>query len=467
MSRNKDFTPFREKMEQVGLPDLSVRTFEKYFHQLTEGKTGMIRESDIQPVESLVHSDDLGTYYQQGCQHLKEAVIIKLNGGLGTSMGMQQAKSLVTVKKDCSFLDIIASQVLRLRHDFSATIPLMLMNSTNTQSDSLQALQKYSELKIEKIPIDFMQFRVPKIDRETFLPASYPSHPDLEWNPPGHGDIYNALVISDCLRLLLDHGYRYAFISNADNLGAELDPAILGYFAESQFSFMMEAATRTEADRKGGHLARFSDGTLLLREIAQCDQRDRESFQQIDKYRYFNTNTIWVNLEILNRILQDKDGFLNLPLICNAKTVNPRDAASRPVYQLETAMGAAISCFPDASAINVPRRRFLPVKTTNDLVGLWSDAYQLNTDWQIRLSTQRNKGVLTQLDPRYFKLINQLQERFPYGAPSLINCKSWTVKGDVKFGKNVSVEGTVIISNESDSQKTIPDNTVITTDLSL
>src|SRR5438105_1204399 len=83
---------------------------------------------------------------------------------------------------------------------------------------------------------------------------------ELEWCPPGHGDIYTALVTSGMLDALLDAGYEHAFVSNSDNLGAVLDPRILAWFAAERIPFLMEVADRTEADRKGGHIAQRPGG---------------------------------------------------------------------------------------------------------------------------------------------------------------------------------------------------------------
>merc|ERR1711972_966641 len=173
--------------------------------------------------------------------------------------------------------------------------------------------------------------------------------------------------------------------------------------AQSKAPFMMEVATRTDADKKGGHLAKDAKtGGLLLRESAQCPEADEKAFQDVTKYRFFNTNNLWVDLVALKDIFEKNGGCIPLPVMQNAKTVDPRDKKSTPVLQLETAMGAAISCFEGASAIVVPRERFAPVKTTNDLLALRSDAYVLTKDFRITLAPARNGVPPTiKLDGRY------------------------------------------------------------------
>jgi UDP-N-acetylglucosamine pyrophosphorylase len=290
-----------------------------------------------------------------------------------------------------------------------------------------------------------MQNQIPKIDARTMEPVEWPADSELEWCPPGHGDLYPALVGSGWLDRLLAEGVRYAFASNSDNLGAILDPVILRHFAESGSPFLMEVTRRTAADRKGGHLAvRKGDGRLLLREVAQCPEEDLEAFQDITRHRYFNTNSLWIRLDLLKEQLEANAGALPLPMIRNSKTVDPRDKKSTPVVQLETAMGAAIECFQGASAIEVPRSRFAPVKTTSDLLALRSDAYEVLGNGQVLLAASR-KGVppvITLSDD--YKLVDQIEA---LGVPSLINCASLTVKGPIHFEPGVIIKGDVAIDN--------------------
>ena len=127
----------------------------------------------------------------------------------------------------------------------------------------------------------------------------------------------------------------------------------------------------------------------MLREIAQTPDEDVDAFQDTSKHRYFNANTIWLNLPRLKETLDAQDGVLGLPMIVNRKTVDPGDKSSPDVIQLETAMGAAIDVFDGAQALHVPRERFIPVKTTNDLLVVRSDAYELDDDFKLVLRTRR------------------------------------------------------------------------------
>ena len=444
-----------DKMRAEGLPDDAIDTFAHYEQALREGDQGELPESAIEPLDDLPDVDELPDSTGKA---LDEAVVLKLNGGLGTSMGMTKAKSLLEVKEGraeapgsagrapmrLTFLDVIVRQVLDLRKHHGARLPLLLMNSFATRDDTLAALERYPDLQVDDLPLDFMQGKVPKLLADSGEPAEWPADPALEWAPPGHGDVYSSLRTSGTLERLLEAGYRYLFLSNSDNLGAVLEPRILDWFASEELPFLSESTDRTEADRKGGHLARRrEDGGLVLRETAQTPDEDVEAFEDISRHRYFNCNNIWVDLRALDRTLDERDGVLGLPMIVNRKTVDPGDSSSPAVIQLETAMGAAIGVFEGAAAIRVPRSRFAPVKTTNDLLVVRSDAYELADDFTVHLAS--DQAPLVDLDADNFKLLADFEERFPRGAPSLVDCKRLTVRGDVRFGADVVVRGNVTI----------------------
>ena len=443
------FAPFAQKMRAEGLPPLMVDTFKHYYAQLVEGETGFIACNEALAVDDLPRADDLNEYADAGREALSKAVLLKLNGGLGTSMGMRGPKSLLPVKDGLTFLDIIVRQVQHLRQTTGVRLPLVLMNSFSTRAETEAALAEYSDFA-QDVPVGFVQHKEPKVDEETMGPVAWPDNPDLEWCPPGHGDIYAALQTSGMLDQLLAAGYEYVFVSNSDNLGATLDTAILGYFAQENLPFMMEVAKRTEADRKGGHLAQTADGQLILREVAQCPPDEIDQFQDVATYRFFNTNNLWLNLRALRLLLDERSGILGLPLIRNEKTVDPTDKTSPQVYQLETAMGSAIGVFEGAQAVVVPRSRFVPVKKNNDLLLLRSDVYEVGEDATLHVNPAREESALPliDLDERYYKLIDDLRLRFPDGAPSLLHCRSFTVEGDVRFGEGVGVVGAVVVRNE-------------------
>ena len=451
------------KMRADGVAEIGVATFAHYFERLRAGDTGVLPESDIEPVAELPGADELPADEEGARAALDRTVVVKLNGGLGTSMGMTGPKSLLEVKDGLTFLDITVRQILDLRQRTGAKLPLVLMNSFATRDASLEALARYAALPVAGVPADFVQSKVPKLRADDLEPVSWPADPTLEWAPPGHGDLYPSLQSSGMLDALLDAGYEYAFVANVDNLGAVMEPRILAWFARERIPFLMEVADRTQADRKGGHLAQRADGGLVLREVAQTPDEDIDAFQDIARHRFFNTNTLWIDLRALAAVLQERDGVLGLPMIVNRKTVDPGDPDSPAVYQLETAMGAAIDVFDGARAIRVPRTRFAPVKTTNDLLALRSDAYVLHDDGRIALAPERSGdgAPLVDLDPAHYKLVRDFDDRFAAGAPSLVACEQLAVRGDVAFGGGVVVRGSVTIEQGEDGQRRIEDGAVL------
>jgi len=434
----------REKMQAAGVSEVAIRAFEHNVGVLKGGTQMQIPETDIRPVESLPQLGELAG--KDGRSLLEATVIIKLNGGLGTGMGLQKAKSLLEVRDGMNFLELTARQILSLRERFGTPLRFLLMNSFSTSADTRDFLQKFPELG-DPASLEFVQSKAPKLDAETLEPVSWPEDPGHEWCPPGHGDLYPAILSSGKLDELLAAGVRYAFVSNSDNLGATLDLDLLGHFAETKAPFLMEVTRRTEADRKGGHLAVDIKGGLLLREAAQCPDEDLDSFQNINRHRFFNTNNLWINLERLKQALDQHGGFLPLAVIRNAKTVDPRDENSSKVIQLETAMGAAISCFEDAAAVEVPRTRFAPVKATSDLLALRSDAYIVTDDYRLELHPDRN-GVppVIKLDSDHFKMVDQLEVAIADGVPSLLRCNRLEVNGPVKLDPQTELKGDVSLN---------------------
>lgn len=445
---------FLAKMQKEGLNEAAINAFKYNYSVLCSGESTTIPESAIGSVESLPILDEISV--APDATLLKSTVMLKLNGGLGTGMGLEKAKSLLTVNDGNTFLDLIAKQVEHMNKDLQGdALAFMLMNSFATSADTKEALGKYPFLP-KGDELEFVQNKAPKVTAADLSPATWETNHEHEWCPPGHGDLYPAMLGSGTLDRLLGKGFKYMFVSNSDNLGATMDLKLLTYFAQSKAPFMMEVATRTDADKKGGHLARDNKtGGLLLRESAQCPEEDEKAFQDVTKYKFFNTNNLWIDLVALKAIFEKNNGFIPLPVMKNAKTVDPRDKKSTPVLQLETAMGAAISCFEGAVAVVIPRERFAPVKTTNDLLALRSDAYTLTPDFRIMLDEKRH-GVPPniKLDGKY-KFVDAMEKLIPHGAPSLVACKSLEIVGDVVLEKGVVFRGSVVVSNLGAETRTL------------
>jgi UTP--glucose-1-phosphate uridylyltransferase len=240
-------------------------------------------------------------------------------------------------------------------------------------------------------------------------------------------------------------------VSNSDNLGARPNATIAGWFAASGAPYAAEICRRTAADRKGGHLAiRKSDRQLILRDTAQTPKEEMHFFTDEFRHPFFHCNNLWFDLQVLDRTLRERRGVLGLPLIKNEKTVDPADPSSPKVIQIETAMGAAVEVFEGATAIGVDRDRFLPVKTTNDLLVLRSDAYEMEPSGT--LTAMADLAPVVDLDDRYYKIIADFDQRFPAGAPSLKEARSLAVKGDWTFEAGVRVIGDVALADHGDPQ---------------
>jgi len=443
------------RAEAGGVHGAELAALRRRVQQLAEPQAGLLPGDVLEPLADLPRVDELPEPPpDQARDVLGRLVVIKLNGGLGTSMGLSGPKSLLPVKPGTSFLDVLATQVLALRERHAVRLPLVLMNSATTRGPTLDCLCRYDSLRVPGVPPDFLQGREPKIRADDLQPVQWPADPELEWCPPGHGDIYTALAESGTLGALLDAGLRYAFVSNSDNLGALADVRIAAWLAAEQVPFALEAVRGTPADLRGGHLARYQ-GRVVLRETAQVPGGDT-SFTDVERWRWYNTNNIWIDLRALAGLQAAEPAAPELPLIVNRKTVDPRDPASTPVIQLEWAMGAAIGSIPGARAVHVPRSRFAPVKTTEDLLVARSDAYEMTGDGQVRPAFDGPGPVVT-LDQAFYKLLPGFEQRFPAGAPSLRRCGRFEVKGDVTFGADVVAVGDVRVTGPHH----IPDGEVL------
>ena len=443
MSNINDFI---QTMKSAKVSEQTIQIFKYYFQLLIAGEKGKLSKDQITTPKPN-HIIDFNELNDLSHQNLKKLAVIKLNGGLGTSMGLSQAKSLLPVKDGYTFLDIIAKQTLILRKQYHINLPIMFMNSFYTSQDTVNFLKKYPELKNDNLPIDFLQNKFPKVRKDDYKPLS-DQNEENNWNPPGHGDLYNVLsnssLSASLLDTMIDNGIEYIFVSNSDNLGAVIDPKILNRLIKDDIDFAMEVCIRTEMDKKGGHLAATNEGKLILREVAQCPEDEVADFQNIQTYKYFNTNNLWIKLTGLKKKIQTYGGFLPLNLILNQKNVN-----DVPVYQLETAMGAAISLFDNSKALCVPRSRFLPVKKNQDLLLLWSDNYELDENF-VLMQKAGAKDTILDLDDNFFGKIDLLKNACQKGIPSLFNCDYLKIKGNVRFGSNVKFVGKVNVETDKE-----------------
>ena len=443
-------------MRERGLGPEAIKVFEYYYEQLEAGAQGTIPEGSIDPLGEIQALGEVQVTDEEARRALSQTAVIKLNGGLGTGMGMTGAKSALEVRDGLTFLDIIALQVLALRERWGVELPLVLMNSFRTSEESLKILAKYDSLAVDGLPLDFIQNAEPKLTPSDLTPVKWPRDRELEWCPPGHGDVYVSLVTSGVLDSLLEKGIRFAFLSNSDNLGATCDPDVAAWMVEHDVPFVAEVCHRTKSDRKGGHLAvRKSDGRLILRDTAMVEDGEERYFRDIRRHSTFNANNVWINLEVLRERMTAREGVLGLPIIVNYKNVDPADPSSPEVIQMESAMGTAIEVFEGSEAILVPRTRFRPVKTTNDLLVLRSDFFSLDESYHVVAARDRPEPYVD-LDSAY-RFVSGFEQRFPQGVPSMKDCTSLRVIGDPVFGRDVTLVGEVLI----DGYHRVRDNAVL------
>ncbi|XP_031275884.1 UTP--glucose-1-phosphate uridylyltransferase isoform X1 [Pistacia vera] len=382
---------------------------------------------------------------------LDKLVVLKLNGGLGTTMGCTGPKSVIEVRNGLTFLDLIVIQIEHLNSKYGCNVPLLLMNSFNTHDDTAKIVEKYSKSNVQIHT--FNQSQYPRLVADDFVPFPCKGKTDKDgWYPPGHGDVFPSLKNSGKLDTLLSQGKEYVFVANSDNLGAVVDLKILNHLVQNKNEYCMEVTPKTLADVKGGTLISY-EGKVQLLEIAQVPDQHVNEFKSIEKFKIFNTNNLWANLNAIKRLVEAD--ALKMEII-----PNPKEVDGVKVLQLETAAGAAIRFFDHAIGINVPRSRFLPVKATSDLLLVQSDLYTLADGFITRNPARKNPANPSiELGPEFKKVANFLS-RFK-SIPSIIELDSLKVTGDVWFGANITLKGKVTIEAKPGVKLEIPDGAVL------
>ncbi|XP_066596355.1 UTP--glucose-1-phosphate uridylyltransferase isoform X2 [Prorops nasuta] len=390
---------------------------------------------------------------------LNKLIVVKLNGGLGTSMGCHGPKSVIVVRNGLTFLDLTVQQIEYLNRTYNASVPLVLMNSFNTEEDTSRIIRKYKGIDVQIYT--FSQSSYPRINTDTLLPIAkdVDVQEDMDsWYPPGHGDFYESFNRSGLLNKFIKEGREYCFISNIDNLGATVDTKILQLLLSKEentpMEFVMEVTDKTRADVKGGTLIQYEDKLRLL-EIAQVPKEHVDDFKSVKTFKFFNTNNLWIKLGAIQRVLQSNK--LNLEIIVNDKTLS----SGQSVIQLETAVGAAMKTFEGSIGIHVPRSRFLPVKKTSDLLLVMSNLYALKNG-SLTMSSQRMFPTtpFIKLGDNHFAKVKDFLTRFA-SIPDVLELDHLTVSGDVTFGKSVSLRGTVIIIANHGERIDLPSGTIL------
>ncbi len=422
----------RDTLLDDGAHPLFVDVFRQMYHHFERGQSPHIPEDAVTAAGTFPTLQQLSGYADRGRAIRRNVISIKLNGGLGTSMGLTGAKGLLEVREGLSLIEMAIHQ------SHCDRIPLLLMNSYRTSSDTESHFDSCLADSDTSRPHTFSQHRAPRLDAESYLPLGG-TFGDDRWCPPGHGDIYTALHSTGLIHKLIKRGFRYAFVTNIDNCGATVCDEIVGYMNAKRLSFVMEVTQRTAEDTKGGHLCRRAhDQRLMLRERAQCPVEDLNHFQNTTKHRLFNTNTLWLDL---NAIAVRPRLAASLPLIVNEKCVLRSDGTKQRVYQLETAMGAALTNLERASVVEVPRSRFAPIKHIKDWIGVRSDQFRMTERYKLE-RTRTQDLCEVHLGPSVSS-IDDVNTLFSDGIPSLQDCERVEFTGRVRAWAGMSLHGSL------------------------
>jgi len=385
---------------------------------------------------------------------LDKLVVIELNGGLGTRMGMKGPKSGLQILTQTglhtalTFLDCKVMQIEEINREFDCDVPLVLMNSFNTDDSTKKMVEKY---KGKRVTIHtFLQNKFPFMYKDTLAPVSTTESAD-SWYPGGSGEVFSCLQKSGLLEKFLKEGKEYLFISNVENLGATIDVKLLEHLASEKLEFMVEVTNRISTDEGGGTPVKYGDRVHIL-ELSQVPYDEINRFG-ISVFKYWNTNNIWVKLRNVNNLL--RLGSLEFDFI-----VKTRNIKGRGVVQIETPVAMAIHNFKNSAAIYVPRSRHKPVKKTSQLLQVQSELYDIEKGMLV-MNPKRvpaTEPVIKLGDD--FQTLDQYEKRFK-SLPNILELDHLTVSGNVTFGSNVTLKGTVIIVAETGSRIDIPDNVVL------
>ena len=328
---------------------------------------------------------------------LDRAVVVKLNGGLGTSMGIPRQGADRGARRACLPRPHRppGARAARAPRRAPAARAHGLLPHARRHAGGAGPPRGPRGRPPARLP----PAPEPKLRADDLEPVAWPEDPALEWCPPGHGDLYPALATSGMLDALRERGFRYAFLANADNLGAVLDPRILAWFAAERRAVPMEVvrghrgrpqgrpprpAPRRRPARPARDGADAGRGRRLVPRLRALALLQLE--QPLGRPR-----TRW------RRCSTSAAARSDLPLIVNRKTVDPRDPRAPRSSSSRRRWGRRCPCSTAPARCCVPRSRFAPVKTTDDLLVLRSDVYELAEDGRVAAA---RRGAVRRARPR-------------------------------------------------------------------
>ncbi len=275
--------------------------------------------------------------------------VVVLNGGMATRFG-GVVKGVVDVVHNKSFIGLKMQDILRMQEACGGKIQVYMMNSFATDEATREHFATHDNFGLDADQIThFTQFISVRMTEEGDLLLDE----DGAISPygPGHGDFAPALRASGCLKQFLDGGGEYLFLTNVDNLGARVSPAILGHHIQHKAEVSVEVAPKWPGDVGGSPY--LCDGKLqLVEQIRYPDDFDP------DIVDVFNTNTFHFNAQSL-----DRDFELGWYYV-------EKKAGEQKAVQVERLVGE-MTRFLKSNFIRVKRTgsrtRFFPIKTPEDL----------------------------------------------------------------------------------------------------
>jgi len=331
----------------------------------------------------------------------------------------------------------------------------VLMNSFNTDEETKKIIHKYAHSKVKFLT--FQQSRFPRFYKDTLNPVPKPglssdsTFDPKEWYPPGSGDVFPSLQRCGLLDKFIKEGKEYIFISNVENLGAVLDLKILAHMFATKPEFSLEVTDRISTDVTGGFLVKYHDKVHLM-ELSQVPPSEASHFTPRN-FRYWNTNNLWVNLQAIKRLLNENS--LQLDFV----VTNVASDSHRNQILLETPAGMAIQNFA-SEAIHVPRIRYRPVKSTSQLMLAQSNIFQFHKGEMIMNPRREPPTVPLIKLGEEFSTVSEYSKRIK-AIPDLVELEHLTVSGDVYFGSDIMLKGTVIIVANHGERIDIPDGVIL------
>ncbi|KAL9437861.1 hypothetical protein AB3S75_023685 [Citrus x aurantiifolia] len=409
-------------------------------------KVGLIetkREIDSKDEILVVPYDSLASISEDIAETKKlldKLVVVKFNGALGTNMGFSGPKSAIEVKNNLTPLDLMVDQVESLNSKYGCNVPLLLMDTAETQDHVQKVLEKYSNSKVDIHSLSLSQQPHEKsFEGHSRKDKLYPSS--------DHSVVFLSLMKSGTLDLLLVQGKEYALVVDSDNVAAVADPKIFNHLIQNQIEYCMEVAPVPSIDLRNS-LINLRPGKFQLVDITQNPTK-----QSGGKFKFINTRSMWVNLRAIKRLIDTDE--LKIENFSSSKEVNDDQIISRG-----TGADSAIQFFDHTIGINVAQSRYLPVNSTSDLFLLQSDLYTADEGILVQNPARDNPANPSiELGPEFEK-VNDFQSRFK-SIPSIINLDSLKVEGDVWFGAGITLKGKVSIVAKPGMKLEIPDGIVL------